>query len=361
MARSGRGSDPEYEQSEYEDDVKRRSKGTGGSGTKASRWIAVLLIFIAFVFMAFAAATPVTEKFYLFSVKVKVDALIIKVTDDFQFGVWGYCSTGVKNSFGIGKAKINTKLSKGGCEDRKLGWTFKDIMTDARVHIPYTSPGMSDDVQDAISAALTSAFVLHVVAAVTLFPALIAAMIGAAKSDRVIRYRDSEYREKDSYHDPLYRRSDRVIRYRDSEYRGKDSYHDPLYRRVRNCRRVFICVLIAMIFTGIVFVLDVAGVVLTKDTVHDKSKGLANLDFGPAFWFVVVAFALILLAFFIAVVDLAASGRSAPPPLDRRTTVDRPPRSEDPSTPSRYSREDDDRFYDVDMNSPQDEKRGRLR
>ncbi|KAL5524441.1 hypothetical protein ACEPAF_9581 [Sanghuangporus sanghuang] len=324
MARSGRGSDPEYEQSEYEDDVKRRSKGTGGSGTKASRWIAVLLIFIAFVFMAFAAATPVTEKFYLFSVKVKVDALITKVTDDFQFGVWGYCSTGVKNSFGIGKAKINTKLSKGGCEDRKLGWTFKDI------------PGMSDDVQDAISAALTSAFVLHVVAAVTLFPALIAAMIGAAKSDRVIRYRDSEYR-------------------------GKDSYHDPLYRRVRNCRRVFICVLIAMIFTGIVFVLDVAGVVLTKDTVHDKSKGLANLDFGPAFWFVVVAFALILLAFFIAVVDLAASGRSAPPPLDRRTTVDRPPRSEDPSTPSRYSREDDDRFYDVDMNSPQDEKRGRLR
>ncbi|KAL5482540.1 hypothetical protein ACEPAI_9134 [Sanghuangporus weigelae] len=324
MARRGRESESEYEQSEYEDDVKDRSKGTGGSGTKASRWIAVLLIFIAFVFMAFAAATPVTKKFYLFSVKVKVNALIMKVTDDFQFGVWGYCSTGVKNSFGIGKAKINTKLSKGGCKDRKLGWTFKDI------------PGMSDDVQDAISAALTSAFVLHVVAAVTLFPALIAAMIGAAKSDRVVRYRDGQYREK-------------------------DSYYNPLYRRARICRRVFICVLIAMIFTGIVFVLDVAGVVLTKDTVHNKSKGMANLDFGPAFWFVVVAFALILFAFFIAVVDLAASGRSAPPPLDRRTTVDRPPRSEDPSTPSRYSREDDDRFYDVDMNSPQDEKRGRLR
>ncbi|KAL5501690.1 hypothetical protein ACEPAH_8950 [Sanghuangporus vaninii] len=320
MARNGRESDLEYEQSEYEDDVKRRSRGTGGSGTKASRWIAVLLIFIAFVFMAFAAATPVTKKFYLFSVKIKVDALITKVTDNFQFGVWGYCSSGVKNSFGIGKAKINTKLSKGGCKDRKLGWTFKDI------------PGMSDDVQDAISAGLTTAFVLHVVAAVTLFPALIAAMIGAAKSDRVIRYRE------------------------------KGTYQDPLYRRARICRRVFICVLIAMIFTGIVFVLDVAGVVLTKDTVHNKSKGMATLDFGPAFWFVVVAFALILLAFFIAVVDLAASGRSAPPPpLDRRTTIDRPPRSEDPSTPSRYSRDDDDRFYDVDMNSPQDEKRGRLR
>ncbi|KAL5519936.1 hypothetical protein ACEPAG_1596 [Sanghuangporus baumii] len=336
MARRGRESESEYEQSEYEDDVKGRSRGTGGSGTKASRWIAVLLIFIAFVFMAFAAATPVTKKFYLFSVKVKVNALITKVTDNFQFGVWGYCSTGVKNSFGIGKAKINTKLSKGGCKDRKLGWTFKDIMTYAQAHIPYTSPGMSDDTQDAISAALTSAFVLHVVAAVTLFPALIAAMIGAAKSDRVIRYRDGQYREK-------------------------DSYYNPLYRRTRICRRVFICVLIAMIFTGIVFVLDVAGVVLTKDTVHKKSKGMANLDFGPAFWFVVASFALILFAFFIAVVDLAASGRSASPPVDRRTTVDRPPRSEDPSTPSRYSRDDDDRFYDVDINSPQDEKRGRLR
>ena len=60
-----------------------------------------------------------------------------------------------------------------------------------------------------------------------------------------------------------------------------------------------------------------------------------------------------------------SSGRSAPPPLvprtSRTTTVDRTPRSEDPSTPSQYSREDDDRFYDVDMNSPQDEKGGRLR
>lgn len=78
--------------------VKGRPRGAGGSGTKASRWIAVLLLLIAFVFMAFAAATPVTEKFYLFSVKIKIDALITKVTNDFQFGVWGYCSSGVKNS-----------------------------------------------------------------------------------------------------------------------------------------------------------------------------------------------------------------------------------------------------------------------
>ena len=77
-------------------------------------------------------------------------------------------------------------------------------------------------------------------------------------------------------------KSDRVNRDRERHHREKDSYYDPLYKRARLCRRIFLCVLVALIFTGIVFVLDVAGVVLTKDTIHDKSKGIAKLEFGPA-------------------------------------------------------------------------------
>ena len=77
-------------------------------------------------------------------------------------------------------------------------------------------------------------------------------------------------------------KSDRVDRDRERHHREKDSYYDPLYKRARLCRRIFLCVLVALIFTGIVFVLDVAGVVLTKDTIHDKSKGIAKLEFGPA-------------------------------------------------------------------------------
>jgi hypothetical protein len=59
---------------------------------------AVVLLTLALILMIFVAVTPISKLFYLFSVDVHETALIDTVSDSFQFGTWGYCSTGVKNS-----------------------------------------------------------------------------------------------------------------------------------------------------------------------------------------------------------------------------------------------------------------------
>ena len=51
----------------------------------------------------------------------------------------------------------------------------------------------------------------------------------------------------------------------------------------KNVRRLaFTFVAIAFAFTMGTFILDLAGVLLTKKKIHDESKGAASLGFGPA-------------------------------------------------------------------------------
>ncbi|EJC97895.1 uncharacterized protein FOMMEDRAFT_32130 [Fomitiporia mediterranea MF3/22] len=273
------------------------------------RWFSVFLLLIAFVLMGFAAATPITIHFYLFSVKVEVSALIDKVSDEFRFGVWGYCSTGAKNSFGIGKAKINSKVTKGGCHDRQLGWTFKDV------------PGMSDDLQDAIHDGLTGAFVLHIVAAVFIFLALIFALISAAKRDPSPQAIDDAYRYP-----------------RDSE--DDDSPLAKARKAVSARKKAFFTTLLAFIFTMTVFILDVAGVLCTKNTVHKKSKGHAKLGFGPAWIFVIVTFGLVIIAFLIAFMDKKKSSKLLPAEERKKDKKREETREESQSrSGSRYSQD----------------------
>lgn len=80
-------------------ETKKESPHASGMGTWAPLAILALL-FLAFIFLFFVAfSAPLIHPIYLFSLDVPVDAKIDKASGNVQFGVWGYCSSAITNTY----------------------------------------------------------------------------------------------------------------------------------------------------------------------------------------------------------------------------------------------------------------------
>lgn len=80
-------------------ETKKESPHASGMGTWAPLAILALL-FLAFIFLFFVAfSAPLIHPIYLFSLDVAVDAKIDKASGNVQFGVWGYCSSAITNTY----------------------------------------------------------------------------------------------------------------------------------------------------------------------------------------------------------------------------------------------------------------------
>ena len=89
---SGRASESSYDSS-------ARGGASSGSSPRTSKFVGMelTLLSIALLCMIAVAVTPITSEYYIFKIAVTVKVLIDTASDSFVFGVWGYCSTGIKN------------------------------------------------------------------------------------------------------------------------------------------------------------------------------------------------------------------------------------------------------------------------
>ena len=60
----------------------------------------IVLLFIVLLCWCLVVAAPIKKsgiEYYLYSLDIEIKILIDKITDNFMFGVWGYCTSGVQN------------------------------------------------------------------------------------------------------------------------------------------------------------------------------------------------------------------------------------------------------------------------
>lgn len=86
---------------ESQNGEQNESPHASGLGTWAPIGILALL-FLSFLFLFFVAfSAPLIHPIYLFSLDVSVDAKIDKASGSVQFGVWGYCSSAITNTYAV--------------------------------------------------------------------------------------------------------------------------------------------------------------------------------------------------------------------------------------------------------------------
>lgn len=124
-----------------------------------------LLLFIAFILLLLVSLSiPIIKTIYLFSLSAHVSSSLLHsgVSAGVKFGVWGYCTENTDTSvLGINHS------SKGHCSKASLGYSFDNTISDA-LHV--------SGLEDIISRTLSAALVLHLVACILTFIALVVSL-----------------------------------------------------------------------------------------------------------------------------------------------------------------------------------------
>ncbi|KAK7693627.1 hypothetical protein QCA50_003196 [Cerrena zonata] len=186
------------------------------------------LNFVAFLLLLLVSlSTPITKSIYLFQLTAKASSSLFNASADgsARFGVWGYCLSAID----VSVLGFNHD-SSAQCSKAKLGYDF-----DSNVQKTLRIDGLSD----AISRTTTAALVLHPIACVLAFLALVTSF--------VIRKRDGD-----------------VSR---------------LIHLLRLGTGLF-----AALLTTIVFLIDVIFVAIVRHKVNDASDGALNFNWGNAVW-----------------------------------------------------------------------------
>ncbi|KAH8114362.1 SUR7/PalI family-domain-containing protein [Phellopilus nigrolimitatus] len=273
----------------------RKNPSKGGLATIVQAG-EVFLLSLAFVFFAFAAfSTPIIKRFYLFTIDASVDAKVDKVSGKAEFGVWGYCSTGITNTVGIGPFEHTSHATGSGCSKVKLGYTLADI------------PGFSNE-SKGISKALTGAFVLHIIAWIVIVFALICCLIGLVMPDLMVKKQAPGGKGKIEFDsenpsDESDEANDKST-YEEEEVNGKVSEYEAASGRRKLKGFAALMIFASLILALIVFLVDLIGLLDAKREVKKLSRGAAKLTLGNAFYFVLVATGIVLLAFVAAFINL---------------------------------------------------------
>ncbi|KJA27541.1 hypothetical protein HYPSUDRAFT_63219 [Hypholoma sublateritium FD-334 SS-4] len=123
--------------------------------------LAPVLVFIAFLLLLLVSlSVPIIRSIYLFRLSANISSSLLEsgASEAANFGVWGYCLSGIKATvIGISKS------SAAECSKRHLGYTIDDTVADAFL-------------QTTISRATTAALVLHPIAAALTFLTLLASL-----------------------------------------------------------------------------------------------------------------------------------------------------------------------------------------
>ncbi|OBZ75342.1 pH-response regulator protein palI/prr-5 [Grifola frondosa] len=203
--------------------------------------VAPSLLFLAFLLLLLVSfSVPVLKTIYLFRLVAEVSASLFhtSATGAVRFGVWGYCTSGVDISI-VG---INHDTSAQ-CSQAKLGYNFDSNVASA-LHV--------SGLDNAISRTLTAVLVLHPIACVLTFIALIASLF--------------------------------TIWWR---YTG----------------------LLAALVTTVVFLVDVIFVAVVRHRINSDSDGVIQLSWGNAVWLTLVATVAIWGSLVGACASLYACGR----------------------------------------------------
>ncbi|KAI5121400.1 hypothetical protein M0805_003172 [Coniferiporia weirii] len=274
------------------------------------RMVECFLLVLSVLFVGFTAlSTPVIHPFYLFSLDLDVNASVDKVSGKAEFGIWGFCTTGVSNTVGLGPLKHTSQVSGNSCSNIKLGWTFADV------------PGLSQ-VAHVVSDGLTGALLLNLLGmciardresqklilrlsgkvVAFVLPTLCVSVLALLKPDLLVKKSQAENPECDSKDEgnsgeniPDNEKGDTCREFSEEQADG----------RRKLTRMVALAASISFIFIVVVALLDLGILLWIQREVAKVSDGAVKLSIGCAFYFVIIAAVFILLALLLALVNVA--------------------------------------------------------
>jgi hypothetical protein len=208
-------------------------------------WLTPFLNFAAFLLLLLVTlSVPIIKDIYLFRLAANYSNSFVSsasATGNVKFGIWGYCTQGIKGSaFGITKSVANE------CSPKKLGYSIDGRVSELL--------GV-DRFVNITSKALTAVLVLHPIACGLAFIALILSFIMARPTSGTTRF---------------------------------------------SSLMTLLASLLAAVLTTAIFVIDVVLVAVVRHHVRDQSDNNVTAKYGNGVWMVLGAMIALWLAIITA-------------------------------------------------------------
>jgi len=226
--------------------------------------ITPFFLFAAFVLMLLVSlSAPIIKPIYLFRLAVESAGGFGSASGAVQFGVFGYCVTDIEVSV-LGFSGD----SDGECSSKRLGYRIDDTVA---------SVLGASDINDSISRATTTAFVLNPIAAGLAFLAFLLSLAMLRKSTSYGRHSSAVETTKTSRLASFF---------------------------------TFGLGLLAALATTAAFLINIIGVVIIRNRINDSADNV-GLDWGNAVWMTLGAAVALWIGVFGAMWGVCCGGRSS--------------------------------------------------